>query len=59
MTYLIPPYGGSLKNRYGSCPMPKTRDLPAWTLTPRQLCDLELLLDGGFRSKCAGIQAQF
>ncbi len=48
MTYLIPPYGGSLKNRYGSCPMPETRDLPAWTLTPRQLCDLELLLEGGF-----------
>ena len=23
-------------------------ELPAWTLTPRQLCDLELLLNGGF-----------
>jgi sulfate adenylyltransferase len=25
-----------------------SRDWPSWDLTPRQLCDLELLLDGGF-----------
>src|SRR5437870_1966724 len=25
-----------------------TRDWPSWELTPRQLCDLELLLNGGF-----------
>jgi len=24
------------------------RESPSWDLTPRQLCDLELLLDGGF-----------
>jgi sulfate adenylyltransferase len=26
----------------------KSRDWPSWDLTPRQLCDLELLLTGGF-----------
>ena len=26
----------------------EARDLPSWDLTERQLCDLELLLDGGF-----------
>src|SRR5262249_22295647 len=25
-----------------------SRDWPSWDLTPRQLCDLELLLNGGF-----------
>ena len=25
-----------------------SRDWPSWTLTPRQTCDLELLLNGGF-----------
>ncbi|MEQ8978096.1 MAG: adenylyltransferase, partial [Deltaproteobacteria bacterium] len=25
-----------------------SRDWPSWTLTPRQICDLELLLNGGF-----------
>ena len=23
-------------------------DLPSWDLTPRQICDLELLMNGGF-----------
>src|SRR6185369_4869014 len=26
----------------------QSRDWPSWELTPRQLCDLELLLNGGF-----------
>ena len=26
----------------------ESRGLPSWDLTPRQLCDLELLLNGGF-----------
>jgi sulfate adenylyltransferase len=26
----------------------ESRTFPSWTLTPRQLCDLELLLSGGF-----------
>ena len=26
----------------------KSRDWPSWDLTPRQLCDLELLCNGGF-----------
>src|SRR5690349_9813039 len=26
----------------------ESRDWPSWDLSPRQLCDLELLLNGGF-----------
>ena len=26
----------------------ESKGLPSWDLTPRQLCDLELLLNGGF-----------
>jgi sulfate adenylyltransferase len=51
--HLISPHGGKLVDllagpervaelRLGS------RDWPSWDLTPRQLCDLELLLSGGF-----------
>ena len=50
---LNPPHGGVLIDlmaaperrdelRHGS------REWPSWDLTPRQLCDLELLLSGGF-----------
>ncbi len=53
MTTLITPHGGELKIRYlegearkalieASC------DLPDWDLSRRQLCDLELILSGGF-----------
>jgi sulfate adenylyltransferase len=47
------PHGGDLKNLY----LPESevaeqkrlaRDLPSWDLTMRQLCDLELLLNGAF-----------
>lgn len=47
------PYGGTLKNLYEapeSLEALKTRAgaLPSWNLTGRQLCDVELLLCGGF-----------
>jgi sulfate adenylyltransferase len=52
-THLITPHGGSLKNLVA--PVDRqvelkaaSRDWPSWDLTPRQLCDLELLLNGGF-----------
>lgn len=51
MGRLIAPYGGELKNLFVS---PESGVLgtdtvrPAWTLTDRQLCDLEMLLNGGF-----------
>ena len=47
------PHGGALKNLY----LPpqavedeksRARDLPSWDLSMRQLCDLELLLNGAF-----------
>ncbi len=50
---LIAPHGGTLCERYlgGQERAEEARraaDYPAWTLTERQLCDLELLLSGGF-----------
>src|SRR5215468_1297647 len=50
---LNPPYGGELVNLIAS---PKraselrgqSREWPSWDLTARQLCDLELLLNGSF-----------
>ena len=53
MSTLIEPHGGTLKQLW----VPEeeadelkrqSRDLPSWDLTPRQLCDTELLLVGGF-----------
>ncbi|MFQ5789585.1 MAG: adenylyltransferase, partial [Acidobacteriota bacterium] len=52
-THLIPPHGGKMAS---IMVMPdsraglhaQSRDWPSWDLTPRQLCDLELLLNGGF-----------
>ena len=32
-------------------------DLPSWDLTPRQICDLELLMNGGF-SPLKGFMAE-
>jgi sulfate adenylyltransferase len=47
------PHGGELKNLYLSAEAvaeekKRSRDLPSWDLTMRQLCDLELLLNGAF-----------
>ncbi len=52
-THLITPHGGTLKDLIVSSERQvelraASRDWPSWDLTPRQLCDLELLLNGGF-----------
>jgi sulfate adenylyltransferase len=52
-THLITPHGGSLKDLIVSPERQvelkaASRDWPSWDLTPRQVCDLELLLNGGF-----------
>ncbi|MGH9320812.1 MAG: bifunctional sulfate adenylyltransferase/adenylylsulfate kinase [Vicinamibacteria bacterium] len=51
--HLITAHGGSLKNLIAEPERQvelktASRDWPSWDLTPRQLCDLELLLNGGF-----------
>ncbi|MBI1722474.1 MAG: bifunctional sulfate adenylyltransferase/adenylylsulfate kinase [Gemmatimonadetes bacterium] len=51
--HLIAPHGGTLTELLvdaDRAPALKTasRDWPSWDLTPRQLCDLELLMNGGF-----------
>ncbi len=53
MTRLIEPHGGTLKVGYVDADAAPTLtaeagDLPEWNLTHRQLCDVELLLNGGF-----------
>ncbi len=51
--HLIVPHGGKLvdglvdPDRAAELKL-ASRDWPSWDLTPRQLCDLELLLSGGF-----------
>lgn len=50
---LNPPYGGELINLIVSPDraselQAESREWLSWDLTPRQLCDLELLLNGGF-----------
>ncbi len=51
--HLIAPHGGTLVNL--QVPEERaaelrgaSRDWPSWDLTPRQMCDLDLLLSGGF-----------
>jgi hypothetical protein len=51
--HLNPPHGGVLVDLIVSPDRRAelrelSRDWPSWDLTPRQLCDLELLLTGGF-----------
>ncbi len=51
--HLIPPHGGELVDLLAepgrAAEIAKqSRDWPSWDLTPRQACDLELLLAGGF-----------
>ena len=51
--HLIAPHGGALvdlvvdEDRAAELKK-QSADWPSWDLTPRQLCDLELLLSGGF-----------
>lgn len=50
---LIDPHGGSLVDLVADPEQAEklkaeSRDWPSWDLTPRQVCDLELLLNGGF-----------
>ncbi len=52
-SHLIAPHGGELVNlllkpEYAAETKAESRDFPSWDLTPRQICDLELLLTGGF-----------
>ena len=51
--HLVPPHGGVLLDL--CVPEERRKELressrawPSWDLTPRQLCDLELLLNGAF-----------
>ena len=51
--HLIPPHGGTLVNLIADAERSAelkaaSRDWPSWDLTPRQFCDLELLLNGAF-----------
>jgi len=51
--HLTEPHGGTLKNllvgeQRAAELKGLSRHWPSWDLTPRQLCDLELLLNGGF-----------
>ncbi|HSK96189.1 MAG TPA: bifunctional sulfate adenylyltransferase/adenylylsulfate kinase [Euzebyales bacterium] len=53
MSALNPPHGGELVNLYvddarAAELKAAAKDWRSWDLTPRQMCDLELLLDGGF-----------
>src|ERR1051326_4248747 len=51
--HLTPAHGGTLLDLYAdperrSAIKTESREFPSWDLKPRQLCDLELLLNGGF-----------
>ena len=53
MTHLNTPYGGELVDLMVSADREAeikrdSRDWPSWDLTARQICDLELILNGGF-----------
>ncbi len=53
MGSLKDPHGGTLKNLYldeagVAKEKARARDLPSWDLTMRQLCDIEMLLNGAF-----------
>lgn len=52
-SHLIPPHGGELVDltvhaEQANELKAQSREWPSWDLTPRQLCDLELLMSGGF-----------
>ncbi len=51
--HVTAPHGGTLVNLLASPERVKemkaaSRDWPSWDLTPRHICDLELLMNGGF-----------
>ena len=53
MTDLIAPYGGELRELYlidslAAAVKAQSRDWPSWDLSARQMCDIELLLNGAF-----------
>jgi len=53
MNKLIEPHGGTLRELYlspeaAAAEKQQAREYPSWDLTYRQLCDLELLLNGAF-----------
>ena len=53
MGALKEPHGGELKNLYldeagARAEKARSRDLPSWDLTMRQVCDIEMLLNGAF-----------
>ncbi len=52
-SHIIAPHGGELVNLVAQPDRAQelkahSREWPSWDLTPRQICDLELLLSGGF-----------
>jgi sulfate adenylyltransferase len=52
-SHIIPPHGGELVNLIAQSERAQelkahSREWPSWDLTARQICDLELLLSGGF-----------
>ncbi len=52
-SHLIAPHGGELVNlilnrEQAADAKAESRDFPSWDLTARQICDAELLLNGGF-----------
>ena len=52
-SHLIPPHGGELINLIAAQQRiaelkAHSKEWPSWDLTARQLCDLELLITGGF-----------
>ena len=52
-SHIVPPHGGELVNLIAPSERSNglkahSREWPSWDLTERQLCDLELLLSGGF-----------
>ena len=53
MSHLIEPHGGKLIDLMVTPERREelrelSREIPSWDLTPRQLCDLEILMTGGF-----------
>src|SRR6267142_1855936 len=55
--HLVPAHGGDLIDLYVNAKRraelkAQSKDFPSWDLTSRQICDLELLLNGAFSPLC-------